>query len=55
MVIAWLPSLILSLVLSVVLTIILNLVLNVLMLPALIIGAFVFFGSLALIRLFTPA
>lgn len=55
MVIALIPSILLSLVLSIVLTVVLNLVLNVMLLPALIIGGFIFFAGIALIRLLTPA
>jgi|AGTN01.1.fsa_nt_gi hypothetical protein len=54
MVIAWLPSILLSLVLSVVLTIVLNLGLNVILVPALLIGVVAFCAAMVLIRLLTP-
>lgn len=54
MVIAWVPSILLSIFLSVVLTIALNLGLGVVLIPALLIGVVAFCAALVLIRLLTP-
>ena len=55
MVIALVPSILLSIFLSIVLTLVLNAVLGVMLMPAAAVGFFVFLGSLALLRMFSPA
>lgn len=55
MVIALVPSILLSIFLSVVLTLVLNGILGVMLMPAAVVGLFVFLGALALLRMFSPA